>query len=174
MSYDTIDLMTSFFPSEGFNLSTETIQEVWDLYPTINNTDLYYTVFRKYDRLLSEVLLDCCSYYISTSYPTVYGWYFDVPPSYHAQENPYLFAGGTGTGGSSSHAINATLEAYMKNYLVNFVKGDINAGNETTIPVIWEPYATAKGNIELGNGDVGMIADSSSNERCVFWETNTS
>lgn len=109
VSYDTKDLMTSFFGGMGFNLTSAVIDQVFELYPLINNTDLYYTIFGKYDRILSEVLLDCYSYYISNAYSTSYGWYFDVAPAYHAQENPYLFAGGTGTGGSSSLPINATL-----------------------------------------------------------------
>ena len=174
MTYDTKDLMISFFEGEGFNLSSEVIDEVWSLYPTINNTEMYYTIFGKYDRILSEVLFDCYHYYMSQAYDTVYGWYFDVPPSYHAQENPYLFAEGTGTGGSSSYAINATLSLYMKTYLVNFVKGDINA--DESIPE-WQPYSTASQNLELGDSNVGMIDinnDPANNPRCVFWQTNLS
>ena len=170
MSYDTKALMTSFFALEGFNLSSSVVDQVWDLYPTINNTDLYYTIFGKYDRILSEVLLDCYSYYMSKAYSTAYNWYFDVAPGYHAQENPYLFAGGTGTGGSSSLPINATLSNYMKTYLVNFVKGDING--TPTIPT-WAAFGTAGQALELGSTNVGMISDPANNDRCAFWETNT-
>jgi len=173
VEYDTIELMTSFFTVMGFNLSSEVIEDVWDLYPIINNTDLYYTIFGKYDRIISEVLLDCYSYYIAKSYSTVYGWYFDVPPSYHAQENPYLFAGGTGTGGSSSYAINATLSYYMKTYLVNFALGNINA-QASEVPT-WSAVGNVDMiNLELGNDNVGMISDPTDTDRCAFWQTNVS
>ncbi|RDW75230.1 hypothetical protein BP6252_06372 [Coleophoma cylindrospora] len=171
MTYDTEAQMETFFTEIGFTLNTSQINEAWSLYPTINNTDLYYTMFGKYDRIASELMFDCYSYYMSNAYSVVYGWYFDVPPSYHAQENPYLFAEGTGTGGSSSYAINATLSTYMKTYLVSFTMGNINT--DSSIPT-WEPYSIAQQNIELGDTNVGMIADPSNNDRCVFWQTNSS
>lgn len=64
----------------------------------------------------------------------------------------------------------ATLSEYMKTYLVNLAKGDINA--DKSIPT-WEAYSVASQNIELGDDNVGMIADPSNNARRVFWETNT-
>lgn len=173
VSYDTKDLMTSFFSDAGFNLSSEVIDQAWEVYPLINDTDIYYTIFGKYDRIYSETIFDCNLYFIGKAYDTVYGWYFDVPPSYHAQENPYLFAGGTGTGGSSSYAINSTLSYYMKSYLTNFVMGDINAMADE-IPT-WSVAGDDMYDLELGNDNVGMISDPKNKaERCAFWQTNIS
>lgn len=174
MSYDTKDLMTSFFTTVGWNLTTEVIDQVWDIYPTINNTDLYYTIFGKYDRIYSEALFDCNTLYIADSYDKVYGWYFNVPPSYHAQENPYLFAGGTGSGSSNAYTMNATLSEYMKNWLVGFTMGDINWKSSEGVPV-WEEVGDDYLDIELNNDGVGMVSDVlDKSVRCAFWETNLS
>lgn len=170
MTFDTKELMASFFEGLGFNLSYTVLDRFWEFYPAINNTSLYYNMFGKYDKILSEVLLDCYSLHLSQAYDTVYGWYFDESPSYHAQENPYLFAGGTGTGGIADN-INGTLSFYMKSWLVNFVKGDIN-GN-TGIPT-WEAYSVSQQNIELGSDNVGIIDDPSNNEHCMYMQTKLS
>ncbi|RDW61504.1 hypothetical protein BP5796_11396 [Coleophoma crateriformis] len=170
MTYDTEAQMIDFFTTMGFHLNSSVIDEAWNLYPTINNTDMYYTIFGKYDHIYTEALFSCNSYYLETAYTSVNGWYFDIWPGYHAQENPYLFVGGSGSGATSQYTINSTVSTFMKSYVVNFVmSADVNAGG---IAPEWDLYSVAQQNIELGSTNVGMIADPMTNDRCVWWQSH--
>lgn len=74
VSYDTIAQMRIFFDSIGFNFTDSVLDEIWELYPMINNTDIYYTIFGKYDKIMSDLEFNCNTYYLATAYSTVYEW----------------------------------------------------------------------------------------------------
>ncbi|KAH8203515.1 hypothetical protein TruAng_002263 [Truncatella angustata] len=138
------------------------------MYPPLFNGSMPYSNQRERAALFWAELVSTCNiqYLHDAVDPTGYANLFDVWPSLHQGDVPYVFWNGNP---STHSAVNGTVARATQDYITAFViTGDSNNAESASI----EPY-DKKSVLAMTSTGFRAVDDPTNNERCAYWHDAT-
>jgi carboxylesterase type B len=145
-----------------------------DYYPPIFDNKSYYGYNDTTSRLatlLGDRSIVCNVYYLleAFGFNNTHAYLFDIGPSLHAEETPYMFyADGPTKDAYGYGLVNGTVAHVLQDWVINFaVTGNPNGASVPYVPV----YGQNRSMGLLSDKGLGLVVpDPAGAERCEFWQ----
>lgn len=136
--------------------------------PVLDGTYGYTTQFERSDKIVSEAIFTCNTFFLGKAYKNeTYSYLFNLPPALHGQDVAYTFYDGSGVSPSPLGVKNTTVAVAMQEWFTSFAMN-----GKPVAPGIREfrMYGPDANVLELAATSINEIIDPNANERCNWWQ----
>lgn len=153
-------------------LNSSTWDQLQQIYPDLQNTDLYTSQQERANLMYSENAFVCPSYWLVQGYPSGNAWHFQfsTPPALHSSDVQYYF-GTNGRPPRGQQTFAYEFSSAFVNFIVNWdptipISPGGNTYNGTFYGTSWPAYRDIQGNNQVdfnvtsgGSPDISTIDD---------------